>query len=213
MKVFRTYLYLLLAMTCVALMGCDSDESVESSTDVGVGFPDATGNNPPTTPPPGSDTSSPSDASSSPPELPPVVVGKCEGTPGDKPIMSACSEHCECQTGYCYDENFLGGGFRFCSMDCANPSIGQCSKINHPDSPGVQKYGCLNLSSLKDDYDLETTSLCVLRCENLDECKQYSSQYDQCGNFSGGSWTMWDDHTIAGFGTCLISAEISPHLP
>ena len=144
-----------------------------------------------------------------------LFVGMCNGTPGDKPIMSACADHCECITGYCYDENYLGSGFSFCSMDCMNPSIGECSGLQHPDpeQQGVQKYGCLQLTSLKTDYELTKTRICALRCESVDECKQYSSQYDQCGNYSGDNATMWEGHTIAAFATCLISSAISPDEP
>jgi len=202
-----TALMLAVAMN---LLGC-AEDAPPATEDTSVTFPDFG-----TTPDPGvpRDTGSgPTDTSTGPAELPPVTVGQCNGTPGDKPIMSACQDHCECVTGYCYDENYLGSGFKFCSMDCSNPSIGSCASIQHPTEPGIQKYGCLQLNSLKDDYSLETTRICVLRCNDTDECKQYSTQYDQCGNFSGNNATMWEGHTIAAFATCLIEAEISPDEP
>lgn len=143
-------------------------------------------------------------------ELPTAGVGLCTGTPGDKAIQSPCAEHCDCATGYCYDENYLGSGFKFCSVDCSTGA--ECSGLKHPTETGIQKYGCLNMNSLKDDYNLTKTAICVLRCSDVAECQGYSGQYDQCGNFSANA-TMWEGHTIAAFSTCLISSEISKDEP
>ncbi len=136
------------------------------------------------------------------------TVGQCVGEPGDKPIMAPCSTHCECVTGFCYDEAFNGGGF--CSMDCNAPSIGDCAELRHPSKPQHQKYGCLRLDGMKVKHDLKTTRICVLRCSGVDECRGYSPRYDQCGNFSGGRGTQWGGFTLGLFGTCLVSSAVDP---
>lgn len=139
------------------------------------------------------------------------TVGSCVGEPGDKPIMAPCADHCECETGFCYDEAFNGGGF--CSMDCNAPSIGDCAKLKHPTLPQHQKYGCLRLDGMKARHGLKTTRICVLRCAGVDECRAYSPRYDQCGNFSGGRGTQWGGFTLGLFGTCLISSAVDPDAP
>jgi hypothetical protein len=120
--------------------------------------------------------------------------------PGTKPIMSACSDDCECATGYCYDEAFLGD-FRFCSVDCSTGD--PCSGLPNPDGSTVQAYQCLTFTtSLKATYGLTVTSLCALRCTDVAQCQAYSSAYDACGNSAFG--TEWDGYTV-GVKTCLIS--------
>lgn len=152
-----------------------------------------------------------------PPPMPDAAetarFGRCEGSPGDKPIMAPCADHCECSTGYCYDEGYLGDDFRFCTMDCDAPTVGKCSSIVHPQRPHQQGYGCLQLDGLAKARGLETTRLCVLRCAGIDECRGYSDRYDQCGNYSGNKSTMWEGRMIAAFASCIISSEVDPESP
>lgn len=148
-----------------------------------------------------------------PPPLPDAATtrfGRCDGTPGDKPIMAPCDDHCQCSTGYCYDEGFMAGGLRFCTMDCNAPTLGPCSTLTHPERPHQQGYGCLMLDGVARARGLETTRLCVVRCADVDECRQYSDVYDRCGNASGGKATTWDGQMLAAFPTCVVSTAVAP---
>lgn len=118
-----------------------------------------------------------------------------EAVAGSKPMGAGCEAHCECETGYCYDEAYLGP-FRFCTRNCdwnCNADVGG----------GIEAYKCLLLGgTLANEYDLTETSICQAVCTSVDDCKVLSSEYDACGY---GSGTQWDGHTVAAAKTCAIS--------
>ena len=193
--------------------GCDQGiVATSDSTDMGTQFAD---NPSPSqdvpvvrdtfTPDP--DTAGPQDTAvpDVPPDIPPDTGPVCTN-PASKPIMAPCEDDCECATGFCYKEAFLGD-FSFCSLDCSLNDT--CNQLT--DGDGVKKYMCLNFAgSLASNYDLTVTHLCVLRCEDVAECKSFASAYDQCGNASAGLATSWDGHTIAMDKACLIQSKINP---
>lgn len=116
------------------------------------------------------------------------------------PVGSACSKDCECSTGYCYDEAYLGS-FRFCSKPCSE-------KCSTEDKNGIQTHVCLQLGGqLTQDHGLTETSICMRVCESLEDCAALSSAYDKCGDDLSKT-TKWDDITIAAQRTCQISSEV-----
>ena len=122
--------------------------------------------------------------------------------PGDKPTGAACAYHCECRTGYCYDEAYLGD-FRFCTRDCeglANP----CGSEDRVDGQDVQQYQCLNFGgTLADTYGLKHTNICHVRCQSVADCANLSSKYDYCPS----GFSEWDGKTV-GAPSCQIKAEV-----
>ena len=126
--------------------------------------------------------------------------GNCdEAVAGTKPMGAGCAQHCECETGYCYDEAFLGD-FRFCTRACE----GSC---NEGTGAGVEENKCLNLNNSKfAEFDLTETWLCAPVCSSLDDCLALSSEYDACG--FGPSGTQWLGATISLGDHCVISAEM-----
>ena len=115
-------------------------------------------------------------------------------------VGSACSKNCECSTGYCYDEAYLGS-FRFCSKPCSE----QCST---EDKDGIQSHICLQLGgSLAQEYELTETSICMRVCQDVEDCSGLSSAYDKCGDDLTKT-TKWNDITIAAQRTCQISSEV-----
>jgi hypothetical protein len=131
-----------------------------------------------------------------------VVEENClPAVEGVFPVGSACSMHCECSTGYCYDEAYLGD-FRFCSKLCADT----CSD---EDTQGLQSHVCLQLGGkLANEYGLTQTSICMRVCETLEDCKALSSLYDKCGEELTKE-TRWDGTLIAAQRTCQIAAEVN----
>lgn len=116
------------------------------------------------------------------------------------PVGSACSKDCECSTGYCYDEAYLGS-FRFCSKPCSE-------KCSTEDKDGIQTHVCLQLGGqLTQDHGLTETSICMRVCQDLEECKSLSSAYDKCGDDLSKT-TKWDNITIAAQRTCQIASEV-----
>lgn len=199
------------AFACAAclLVGCPDKRSPPSTGAQPAAPASASRSAPEAAPKPPAPVAPPVDAAPAPPAdaavAPPAEPARCEGTPGDAPIMAPCADHCDCATGYCDDSDYLGRGFRFCSMDCNTAAMGACGKRRHPTQPHLQKYGCVQLHALRQAHTFTTSRLCVLRCNSVDECKAYDPAYDQCGNASGGRLTQWGGSTIAAFGTCLIS--------
>lgn len=119
---------------------------------------------------------------------------QCPSPVGVKPFFAQCEHDCECQTGLCYDEAFMGD-FRFCTRSCE----GNC-EVGGGD--GTQQNQCLIFSGVhKDAYGLTLMNICAPRCNSLDDCKALSSAYDACGTESG--WTSWDEKTV-GVATCVI---------
>ncbi len=128
---------------------------------------------------------------------------------GKQPLMAACEKHCECKTGYCYDEGAYLGGFRFCTRACD----GGCT--SEGEVPGIQTTVCLNLAGQKlasEHPNIVTKSLCASTCKSLDDCKELSSAYDTCGSpasqCSGGNITCWGKTTLAAQKTCQISSTV-----
>jgi hypothetical protein len=116
------------------------------------------------------------------------------------PVGSACSKGCECSTGYCYDEAYLGS-FRFCSKPCSE-------KCSTEDKDGIQTHVCLQLGGqLTQDHGLTETSICMRVCQDLEDCKGLSSAYDKCGDDLSKT-TKWDNITIAAQRTCQIASEV-----
>ncbi len=196
-----------------AFAACDQGTvAVDDAGDLGTQFADnpsppqdvpTVQDTAPADPGPTPDTAAPPDV---PEDIPPDPGPVCT-PPLNRPIMAPCDSDCQCATGFCYQEAFLGD-FSFCSLDCSTAGD-VCNSLT--DGDGIQKYMCLNLAgSLASNYDLVVTHPCVLRCDDVDECKKYASVYDQCGNASAGKATSWDGHTIALDKACLIQSKIDP---
>ncbi|MEC9071084.1 MAG: hypothetical protein VX938_01840, partial [Myxococcota bacterium] len=141
------------------------------------------------------------DASARPVDTAPTNP-ELQGAPAEsttRPIGAACEKHCQCKTGYCYDEAYLGD-FRFCTRDCD----GGCED----GTSSIDSYRCLLLGgTLASKHDLTHTSICQKICETVEDCKALASAYDQCGDSKDNS-TQWEGQTIAGQKTCQISAEV-----
>lgn len=122
--------------------------------------------------------------------------------PGTKPTGAACTGHCECRTGYCYDEDYLGS-FRFCTRDCEGLT-NACGSEDRAAGETVQQYQCLNFSgTLATTYGLEHTNICHVRCKSVDDCKALGSAYDYCPS----GFSEWDGKTV-GAPSCQIKAEV-----
>ena len=117
-----------------------------------------------------------------------------------KPIGAGCEKHCECDTGYCYDEAYLGD-FRFCTRDCGSQGC------NVGVTGGIEQYKCLIMGSFEAKHDLKHKAICQKICLSVDECKGLSSAYDQCGD-PDGKGTLWDGITLNLHSTCQIAAEV-----
>ncbi|MEZ4269195.1 MAG: hypothetical protein R3F39_22800 [Myxococcota bacterium] len=128
---------------------------------------------------------------------------------GKKSLMAACSKHCECKTGYCYDEGAYLGGFRFCTRAC-----GQEGCTSEGEVAGLQTTVCLILGGqlAVEHPEIVTTNLCAAVCKNLDDCKALGSAYDTCGSPSAScgfpSDTCWGNVTLAAQKTCQISSTV-----
>ncbi|MBD90602.1 MAG: hypothetical protein CL940_09705 [Deltaproteobacteria bacterium] len=116
------------------------------------------------------------------------------------PVGSACSKNCECSTGYCYDEAYLGE-FRFCTKPCSE----QCST---EDKDGIQSHICLQLGGqLAQENNLTQTSICMRVCLDVSDCSALSSAYDKCGDDLSKT-TKWAGVTIAAQRTCQIASAV-----
>ncbi|MCB9728747.1 MAG: hypothetical protein H6744_17410 [Deltaproteobacteria bacterium] len=121
-----------------------------------------------------------------------------------KPLMAACSKHCECQTGYCYDEGAYLGGFRFCTRPCN----GSCADLG---SGTLQDTVCLNLNALRKSFPaMVEDHICATMCSSPADCEALSTDYDTCGTAgcSGGNATCWGGTTLALQKTCQIKSTI-----
>ncbi len=124
---------------------------------------------------------------------PPAVAGVF-------PVGAACAKHCECSTGYCYDEAYLGE-FRFCTKPCSE-------KCSLEDEDGIQSHICLQLGgNLAAKYELTQTSICMRVCQDVSDCTSLSSAYDKCGD-DLTKITQWEGTTIAAQRTCQIASEV-----
>ncbi len=113
---------------------------------------------------------------------------------GTKHIGAGCGKHCECATGYCYDQAYMEG-FRFCTRACE----GGCGPDN--------EYKCLLLDpGALTDYPQPEETICQAVCTSVEDCKKLSSDYDQCGTDAGG--TKWNGKTLTIVDTCQASAYL-----
>ena len=203
---------LVIGVVAVA-MACTDDTGQNGTPTPGVDTsnvtsPDTTTTNPPSDTsitPPTDTTVAPKDTTLTPPD----TGGPCPTTAGAKRMGAECTAHCECDTGYCYDEAFMGktGNFRFCTRPCDF----NCEYDDN--DTGIQQYQCTVLGGkLEKHYGLTKPTICVLVCSKASDCARYSSKYDACGNTQ--SWTSWcyDDcsfcTSITGQGTCLVTSEM-----
>ncbi len=170
---------LVLALLATAFVACSGDGGTQSDTDTAIGADTAK-----------TDTTTGTDGGADATE----DVETCE-TLGDKVIGAECASHCECDTGYCYDEAYMAP-FRFCTRPCD----GGC---NPPD--GGDTHLCLNMTgALQKKHDLKYPNICQRRCFSADDCGDLSDQYDICGT---GGFTKWENNTIGGR-SCQISTLI-----
>jgi hypothetical protein len=114
-----------------------------------------------------------------------------------KKIGQECTDDCECETGYCYDEKYMSP-FRFCTQECAGVVKG-C-----PNPEGEKIYECLIFGTAhKDSYNLKVLSICMPKCNSVADCKAISDKYNYC---PGKSFTEWEDITI-GASSCQTSKQ------
>ena len=105
---------------------------------------------------------------------------------GDKPIAAPCEDHCECESGYCYDEAYMAP-HRFCTRFCGGVG-GGCDDHN-----GV----CLNATSrYLSDYDLTLEWFCMPRCATNADCEAIDPDL-VCPR-----QTMWDGVTLQVANSC-----------
>jgi hypothetical protein len=115
-----------------------------------------------------------------------------------KPIGAGCELDCECETGFCYDEEYLGD-FRFCTR--------RCNSGCNTGIEGGPMYTCLLFGGLlAEEHDLKITDVCQRICSSLDDCKALSSSYDACGSSKPG--TVWGDARISLARTCVITTAL-----
>ncbi len=194
----------------VALTGCGDDIECDgvvvngtckpSTTTADTGTTATTDNG--TTGTDGTDeTSTETDTTTTTTDTGPAEVDQGCPVPGTKPTGAACTDHCECRTGYCYDEAYLGS-FRFCTRDCdglSNP----CGSEDRAAGETVQQYQCLNFSgTLANTHSLAHVNICHVRCTTVDDCKALGSAYDYCPS----GFAMWDGKTV-GAPSCQIQSS------
>jgi len=111
-------------------------------------------------------------------------------------IGMPCTSHGQCETCYCYDEEYLAP-FRFCTLDCSSGPGSEC-----PYGPGDNpEYACLRFTQdLIKSYDLTVDAICMPRCSNAQECKIYAPNYNSCPT----SDTKWEGWTIQAAKTCQV---------
>lgn len=113
---------------------------------------------------------------------------------GEKLDGQTCTEHCECESGYCYDEGYLNG-FRFCTRRCDGAH--ECASSED----GLQTYDCVGFyGSWVDDLDppIHLRNFCAPGCVQDGDCEALDPAWDDC-SFD----TQWDGHTIGGR-TCIV---------
>jgi hypothetical protein len=127
------------------------------------------------------------------------AVGVCQHTAltGTQPLYTACSRHCDCDTGYCYDEGYLHP-FRYCTRPCGGVSQG-CG----PDSENV----CLLIAGpWADTLDPPVTlrAFCMAVCTSDAYCQAIDPAWDGC---TPGPTTLTDpagnEHTLSLRRTCI----------
>lgn len=92
-----------------------------------------------------------------------------------KAIGEPCTEHDECETGYCYDEYFWNEDgsqtYRFCTAACTScTTVGNCNEWGK--AAGTQENKCIPLTSSFLNYygDIKAESLCLASCQSDADC-------------------------------------------
>jgi len=126
----------------------------------------------------------------------------CEGyaEKGSLKIGAPCTEHSQCQTGYCYDEAWKdadgNNNFRFCTISC----VGCPKACADWESSTYDGNTCLPfLSAEIEEYSLTFKSICLPKCFDANECKTA---------FNNGLTTCavplhWDESTFGAAKVCL----------
>ena len=124
--------------------------------------------------------------------------GQCDPfqDPMNLKMGNPCVGHCQCETGYCYDEAYMEP-FRFCTKDCSSGPNSSCDSS----SGDFPKYACLKFTAKQvNDYDLDFGGICAARCQNVEECAIYGPDYNHCPDFG----TMWEGSTVQAANTCQV---------
>ncbi len=110
-------------------------------------------------------------------------------SPGTKQIGEICADHNECETGYCYDEWYLGwaGGFRFCTLACNSCPQGSqfaCADFNRSEGGQNLTYQCeilQNSCHVAAFGAFDVAGICVPRCSDIGRCNTFfGSAYTEC---------------------------------
>ena len=156
-------------------------------SDEGAPGSDAVNTSPPpsgdTTPPTGDEGPPGEDTASGP-------VDQC-GTPGigTKGLGEACTDHAECGTNYCYDEELWNEDgnivHRFCTAKCTGCTVvDNCN--DWPKAQGVLENKCTPLTSYFINFHkLSATSVCLVRCSSDAECANLGS-FTTCAGLTFG---------------------------
>ncbi len=120
-----------------------------------------------------------------------VVVNKCgiDDNPDGLGIGMPCTDHMECETGYCYTEELWNEDssqtYRFCTAGCAGCTVkGNCNEWKK--APGVNANSCFPFtSSFIKYFGLEVTSLCLTACQSDAECANLGS-FNTCAKLTFG---------------------------
>lgn len=101
-----------------------------------------------------------------------AATGACQHTPvlGTQPIYTACTKHCDCDTGYCYDEGYLAP-FRFCTRPCGGVSEGCGDEATNE---------CITLNPNWFDPPVTKTAICVPPCASDADCTAIDAAWDGC---------------------------------
>ncbi len=120
-------------------------------------------------------------------EAPAGVCG--EMVPDGLPVGSTCTDHSECGTGFCYDEELWNEDGvprrRFCTAACAGCTV--VSNCNEwPKAAGVFDNKCYPLTSkFINTHKLAASSLCLAGCNNDGDC-QNLGEFSRCALLSFG---------------------------
>jgi len=131
------------------------------------------------------------------------AAGVCQHTPrvGTQPLYTACTKHCDCDTGWCYDQAYMHP-FRFCTKECGGVSVG-CG----PDAENV----CGLLSgpwTQTLDPPVTVGAFCLPVCGTAADCQALDPAWEGC---TDGQTVMTDPqgdtHTITLRKTCFATGD------
>ncbi len=89
-------------------------------------------------------------------------------------IGEECSEHADCETGYCYDEYLWNEDgsktYRFCTVACTGCTVkGNCNEWGK--AAGIKENKCFPLTSnFINFFELKFDSLCLASCVSDGDC-------------------------------------------